>query len=72
MFEGDIDEYLQKGPRAYPLSGKVAIDIGAYDKYLKDSQMTTSERREFLEKMWCIIVTLMEVGFVVRPAQKGD
>ena len=53
-------------------SGQVAIDVMAYDHFLSTTSMTEAERRQFLEAMWRVIVTLMRLGYRIRDQRNQE
>jgi hypothetical protein len=55
-------------------SNALSIDYALYERYLADSGLSEAEKREFLDALWTIIVSFVDLGFGVHPLQqaKGD
>ncbi|MEO0383209.1 MAG: hypothetical protein AAF234_06595 [Pseudomonadota bacterium] len=52
--------------RDYPA---LEIDYELYMKMLEDSEWTDDQKREFIETMWSIIVSFVDLGFGIHPVQ---
>lgn len=51
----------------------LTIDWALYEGTLKDSGLSEAEKREFLEALWSIIVSFVDLGFGIHPLQQaGD
>lgn len=52
----------------------LTIDWELYGKHLEDSDLTDAEKREFLEIIWAIAVSAVDLGFGIHPVQQvaGD
>lgn len=48
----------------------LTIDWELYGKYLDESDMSDAEKREFLETLWSIVVSFVDLGFGVHPLQQ--
>ena len=46
------------------------VDVERYQKYLDDSDMSEAEKKEFLQSLWSIIVSFVELGYGVHPVQE--
>lgn len=61
------------GAAARPI---VTVDVEKYQSYLDGSNMTDRQKEEFLQALWSVMVTFVELGFRVHPLQevcgKGD
>lgn len=57
----------QFGASARPI---VTVDIEKYQSYLDDSNLTPEKKEEFLQAVWSIVVTYVELGFGVHPLQE--
>ena len=62
---GDLREWFDAS--AKPV---VRIDVERYQEYLDGSGMTDDQKQEFLEALWSIIVSFVELGFGVHPVQE--
>ena len=48
----------------------LTIDYDLYQHYLDDSDLTDEQKREFLDVLWSIIVSFVDLGFGVHPLQQ--
>lgn len=48
----------------------VTVDVEKYQAYLDDSGMTDAEKTAYLEALWSLIVSFVELGFGVHPLQE--
>ena len=48
----------------------LTVDVEKYQAYLDGSGMTDAEKEEFLQALWSIIVSFVELGFGVHPLQE--
>lgn len=48
----------------------VTVDVEKYQSYLDGSGMSDAEKEEFLQALWSIIVSFVELGFGVHPLQE--
>jgi len=49
----------------------LTIDWETYGKYLDDSDLSDAEKREFLQTIWAIVVSAVDLGFGVHPVQQA-
>ena len=49
----------------------LTIDWELYGKYLEESDISDAEKREFLETIWAIVVSAVDLGFGVHPVQQA-
>ena len=49
----------------------LTIDWELYGKYLDESDLSDAEKREFLETIWSIVVSAVDLGFGVHPVQQA-
>lgn len=49
---------------------RVSVDVEKYKAFLDGSDMTESQKEEFLQALWSIVVTFAELGFGVHPLQQ--
>lgn len=49
----------------------LTIDWETYSKYLDESDLSDGEKREFLETIWAIVVSAVDLGFGVHPVQQA-
>jgi hypothetical protein len=55
------------GAAARPI---VTVDVEKYQRFLDETDMTEEQKAEFLQALWSIIVTFVELGFGVHPLQE--
>lgn len=49
----------------------LTIDYDLYQKYLDEPDLTESQKRDFLDALWSIIVSFVDLGFGVHPLQQA-
>lgn len=47
----------------------LTIDWDLYGQYLEDSNLSEAEKRETIEALWDIVVSFVDLGFGIHPAQ---
>ena len=57
-----------KSPLA-PAKPTLTVDIERYQAFLDGADMTEAQKAEFLQALWSIIVSFVELGFGVHPLQ---
>lgn len=57
--------------KAVDKSPALTIDYELYEQYLDDSDLSEAQKREFLETLWNIIVSFVDLGFGVHPLQQA-
>lgn len=50
----------------------LTLDLEFYQSYLDCPHFTDTEKREMVEALWRIIVTFVDLGFGIHPAQQTD
>tara|TARA_R110002074_G_scaffold35231_6_gene96327 strand:- start:260 stop:601 length:342 start_codon:yes stop_codon:yes gene_type:complete len=45
----------------------LTIDWERYGRYLDDSDLTDAQKREFLQTLWDIVVSFVDLGFRLNP-----
>ncbi|MFA8384371.1 MAG: hypothetical protein ACEPO2_02015 [Pelagibaca sp.] len=53
-----------------PTKPILTVDVEKYQAYLDGADMTEAQKAEFLEAMWSIIVSFVDLGFGVHPLQE--
>lgn len=48
----------------------MAVDVERYQRYLDDTDLTEAEKKEFLQALWNVIISFVELGFGVHPLQE--
>ncbi|MCF6317102.1 MAG: hypothetical protein L3J30_12655 [Marinosulfonomonas sp.] len=49
----------------------LTIDWELYGKYLDESDLSDAEKRAFLETIWSIVVSAVDLGFGIHPVQQA-
>jgi hypothetical protein len=60
------DEIADASTSLYPA---LTIDWNLYAQHLKNSDLTDDEKREFIQTLWDIVVSFVDLGFGVHPVQ---
>ena len=50
----------------------LSFDYEEYAPYLEDSDLTEEQKREFLETLWNIMVSFVDLGFGIHPIQQAS
>lgn len=48
----------------------VGVDLEKYKAFFDDPTLTEAQKEEFLQALWSIVVTFVELGFGVHPLQE--
>lgn len=51
-------------------SRMLKVDVERYQSYLDDMDMTRDQKEEFLQAMWLMMMSFVELGFEVHPVQE--
>ncbi len=57
--------------KAADKSPALTIDYALYEQYLDASDLSEAQKREFIETLWNIIVSFVDLGFGVHPLQQA-
>ncbi len=71
--KGENDKPVVAGSKADWEAGSPAalnIDWRVYEEYLEDESLSEDQRQEFLEGLWHIIVSFVDMGFELHPVQQ--
>jgi len=49
----------------------LTIDWRLYEHHLAEADLTDQEKREFIEALWYIIVSFVDLGFGIEPVQQA-
>lgn len=49
----------------------LTIDYDLYQKHLDETDMSEAQKRAFLDALWSIIVSFVDLGFDVHPLQQA-
>lgn len=50
----------------------LSVDWEVYADYLKESDLSDNEKREFIETIWYIVVSFVDLGFDVKSPDQID
>ena len=53
---------------ATPARSTLTLDAERYQRYLDEADLTEEQKRQFFEALWVVIVSFVDLGFEVRPA----
>ncbi|MEM8497851.1 MAG: hypothetical protein AAF542_07485 [Pseudomonadota bacterium] len=54
----------------YRIRPIIAVDYDRYLHHLEDSDIDESQKREFIDALWSVIVAFVDLGFGVHPLQQ--
>ena len=47
----------------------IKVDVERYQAYLDGTGMTDQQKKDFLQAMWLVMISFVELGFEVHPIQ---
>ena len=47
----------------------IKVDVARYQAYLDGTGMTDQQKKDFLQAMWLVMISFVELGFEVHPIQ---
>ena len=65
------DEGLQPDGAPTDCVPGLSIDWELYGSYLEESDLNDDQKREFIETLWSIAVSFVDLGFGIAPVQTG-
>ena len=48
------------------------LDVELYQRYLDDPSIEDADKRELIETLWSIMVSFVDLGFGIHPAQQAQ
>lgn len=72
MKDKDITDNTQSTDASNSTKLAVTLDQALYERYLEKSDLTEEQKQEFLQTLWNIIVSFVDLGFEVHPAQQAE
>ncbi len=54
-----------------PAKRVLSIDLDRYQSYLDDANVSESDKRLFIEALWTVVVSFVDLGFGVEPLEKN-
>ena len=61
----------EEGPGSEAQFTALSFDYEEYTPYLEDADLTEDQKREFLETLWNIMVSFVDLGFGIHPIQQA-
>lgn len=58
-------------PPDQPGGATLTVDWKRYEEYLEDSSLSEAQKREFLQALWYIVSTFIDLGFGIEPVQQA-
>ena len=66
----DLAEILRVDTSS-PVRPALSIDWDLYGRYLEESDLSDDQKREFIETLWNIMVSFVDLGFGLHPLQQA-
>ena len=63
------DESMQEAKGNDASSPRLTVDWEQYAEYLAESDLSEEEKREFIQTLWYIVVSFVDLGFGVSTTQ---
>ena len=48
----------------------IKVDVELYQSYLDGTNLTAGQKEQFLQDMWLVMMSFVELGFEVHPVQE--
>lgn len=48
----------------------IMVDVERYQSYLDGTNLTSGQKEQFLQDMWLVMMSFVELGFEVHPVQE--
>lgn len=48
----------------------IKVDVERYQSYLDGTNLTAGQKEQFLQDMWLVMMSFVELGFEVHPVQE--
>jgi hypothetical protein len=48
----------------------IKVDVDRYQSYLDGTNLTAGQKEQFLQDMWLVMMSFVELGFEVHPVQE--
>ena len=58
------------GVHKSPESEAIGLDVEKYRHFLEECELSEAQKEQFLETLWLIIVSFVDLGFGVHPLQQ--
>ncbi len=52
-------------------SPALTLDYDLYVRYLDDTNLSDAQKKEFIETLWSVIVSFVDLGFGLHPLQQS-
>lgn len=63
------DEFMHEAKGSETAYPSLSIDWELYAEYLNESDLSEEEKREFIQTLWYIVVSFVDLGFGVSSTQ---
>ena len=57
-------------PEPPPIPLAIRLDIEAFLPFLADADLSDADKRAFIETLWSIVVSFVDLGFALNPTQQ--
>ncbi|MBY3476175.1 hypothetical protein RWK44_05370 [Rhizobium sp. 25PS6] len=64
-------EFSLAGGHAGSARPVVTVDVDRYQFWLEGTELSPSQKEEVMQSLWLIVMTFVELGFGVHPAQSA-
>lgn len=74
----DLSKFNNKGEEGKPgapstsHTPSIAIDYALYEQYLEGSDLSETQKQDFLDALWSIMVSFVDLGFEIHPLQQAQ
>ena len=68
--EEQIGEATDRTSEKSQLQMGLSIDFELYEQLLEDSDLSEEQKREYIETLWSIVVSFVDLGFNIHPVQQ--
>lgn len=65
------NEPIESGDETAGQPIALTLDIEKYEHFFEDEDMTEDQKREYLETLWAIVVSFIQMGVDVSPASNN-
>ena len=67
--DGSGQTYSEEANHIRPV---ITVDYEKYEHFLETTDLSEDQKREFIEALWSIIISFVDLGFGVHPAQQAE
>lgn len=62
---------IHQGEDTPPSSPETALDLASYQAYLMDMGMSDTQAQEFIQTLWHIVATFVDMGWGIEATQSA-